>query len=108
MNASRRLLVSAPLIAALLVVFLAAQDAGLPQRLQQAEALRTRGTSDALREAAALFEKAAGDASVAADRAHEAEALVGLARTIEVLGEGRRAMTLFDRALPLYQQLGDK
>ena len=79
----------------------------LAARLASAETVRARGTADAIRQAAAAFEQGLADAEQAGDQRLVASAIVGLGRSVDALGDGRRAVALFQRAVDLSHALQD-
>jgi CHAT domain-containing protein/Tfp pilus assembly protein PilF len=107
----RPLLVTALLARAAVLPAAIAPAAGqadtLAARVAGAEVLRARGTAEAIRQAAAGFERALADAEQAGDRRVTVDALIGLGRSVDALGDGRRAVALFQRAVDLTDALGD-
>jgi tetratricopeptide (TPR) repeat protein len=85
----------------------AGQTDAIAARLAGAEALRARGTADAIRQAAAGFEQGLADAEQAGNQRLMVDALIGLGRSVDALGDGRRAVALFQRAVDLTHTLGD-
>jgi CHAT domain-containing protein/Tfp pilus assembly protein PilF len=85
----------------------AGQTPTLAARAASAEALRARGTAEAIRQAAAAFEQLVNDAEKAGDQAVVVDALIGFGRSVDAGGDGRRAVALFQRAVDLTEARGD-
>ena len=83
------------------------QTDGIAAQMARAEALRSRGTADAIRQATAVFEQALAEAEQADQPRLVIDGLIGLGRSIDAQGDGRRAVGLFQRAIDLTHALGD-
>lgn len=71
------------------------------------EELRLQGKADAMKAALARFEEAAALYREAGSRAGEGDALVGIGRVHDVIGDRRLALQHFEAALDAYRQASD-
>jgi len=74
--------------------------------LARAETLRSKGTAESFKESLTHYQQAIALFQAAGDRGGEGDALTGIGRVQEALGERRKALETFEAALAIHRSSG--